>query len=66
MDMGRGVLMHLPQSGGVMEQDERLISHIWAAWRTWVIMGKRPSDHTSDDVEFIRKWVFDGRQDTDR
>lgn len=60
MDMARGVLMHYPLKGGALDQDEGLISHIWAAWRTWDVMEKSPRDHTESDIEFIRKWVFDG------
>lgn len=66
LDMARGVLLHFPESGGAIDQDDELIGHIWAAWRTWHIMNKRSDQHTKEDIEFIRKWVPDAGQNATR
>jgi hypothetical protein len=61
MDLKTGVLRHLPEAGGILDQDDLLMTHIWAAWRTWVIDAKLPENHTEADAEFMRNWVFANR-----
>lgn len=41
--MATGELKHLPQAGGIMEQNETLLDCLYAAWRAWHINAFKPS-----------------------
>lgn len=57
--MPTGKMLHLPESGPVMEQNELLLSSMYFAWRAWHIHEyKTANQHTQDDVDWTREWIF--------
>jgi hypothetical protein len=59
--MRAGVLRHLPEPGAAMEQSDILLLNMNYALRTWQIDIKESSQHTPEDIAFMRdNGVTDG------
>jgi len=46
-------------AGGVLDQHPVIMQCLLIAWRLWIIDGKGAPRHTSEDIEFVRKWALD-------
>lgn len=72
MDMESGKLLHLPEQGGGMGQDDWLVMMMRTAWRVWFIHDfkvERKMEITEGDTDFTRwfipeDWRPNGGQET--
>lgn len=54
--MPAGTLLHLPEPGGALEQDDFLLERVWLAWRVWYVtayMSARGLSPSEEDRAFM-------------
>jgi hypothetical protein len=63
--MATGELLHLPEAGGAMDQDDHLLAAADVARRVWYIHEYKPANNqspTDADMEFTNWFLPEGYQ----